>query len=306
LAADGATEVLPWRERRDRPSEAAGSGFLSPVVARLVADHDLDPAQIVGTGTGGRVTRDDVLGAIRQPKPERAPEAEPRARGDERVPFSPTRKATAEHMVRSLATAPHAAIVMAVDFEAVARARRGHPGLTYLPFIARAVVDGIEAFPLVNATVGDDELVARRDVHLGIAVDLGHEGLIVPVLRDAGAKRLLAIAEEITELATRARAHQLAPDDAAGSTFTITNPGPYGTAISVPVINQPEAAILATDRVTLRPVVVESAKGDSIAVRPVGHLTLSFDHRAFDGAYAAAFLRRVREILEARPWEVEL
>jgi len=188
----------------------------------------------------------------------------------------------------------------------VARARRGHPGLTYLPFVARAVVDGIEAFPLVNATVGDDELVVHRDVHLGVAVDLGHESLIVPVLRDAGAKRLLAIAEEITELATRAREHQLAPDDATGSTFTITNPGPYGTAISVPVINQPEVAILATDRVTLRPVVVESPKGDSIAVRPVGHLTLSFDHRAFDGAYAAAFLRRVREILEARPWEVEL
>lgn len=301
--ADVALEVLPWRERRDR-SGAAGPGFLSPVVARLVAEHDLDPAQIVGTGTGGRITREDVLFALQQPKPES--EAAPRPTGDERVPFSPRRKATAEHMVRSLATAPHAAIVMEVDFEAVARARRGHPGPTYLPFIARAVVDGIGAFPRVNAAVGDDGLVAHRDVHLGIAVDLGHEGLIVPVVRDADAKRLLAIAEEITELSARARAHRLAPDDAAGSTFTITNPGPYGTAISVPVINQPEVAILATDRVTLRPVVIESPKGDSIAVRPIGHLTLSFDHRAFDGAYAAAFLGRVREILETRPWEVEL
>jgi pyruvate dehydrogenase E2 component (dihydrolipoamide acetyltransferase) len=306
LAADGATEVLPWRERRDRPSGVAGPGFLSPAVAHLVAEHDLDPAQIVGTGTGGRVTREDVLGALQQPKPEPDPEAEPRATGDERVQFSPKRKATAEHMVRSLATSPHAAIVMEVDFEAVARARRGHPGPTYLPFIARAVVDGIEAFPRVNSTVGDDELLVHSDVHLGIAVDLGHEGLIVPVLRDAGAKRLLALAQEISELTTRARAHRLAPDDAAGSTFTITNPGPYGTAISVPVINQPEVAILATDRVTLRPVVIESPKGDSIAVRPIGRLTLSFDHRAFDGAYAAAFLGRVREILETRPWEVEL
>lgn len=302
---DGATEVLPWRERRDRPSGVAGPGFLSPVVARLVGDHDLDPARIAGTGTGGRVTREDVLRALQQqPEPER--ETAPRAGGDERVRFSPQLKATAELMVRSLATAPHAAIVMEVDFEAVARARRGHPGSTYLPFIARAVVNALEAFPRVNATVGDDELVVHRDVHLGIAVDLGHEGLIVPVLRDAGAKRLLAIAEEITERITLARAHELAPGDAAGSTFTITNPGPYGTATSIPVINQPEVAILATDRVTLCPVVVESPQGDSIAVRPIGHLTLSFDHRAFDGAYAAAFLGRVREILETRPWEVEL
>lgn len=299
--AASATALLPWRERRDRPSDA-GRGFLSPVVSRLVAEHALDPAEIEGTGTGGRVTRDDVLRALQQPAAER----EPRTTGDERVRFNPMRARTAEHMVRSLATAPHAAIVMEADFEAVARSRRARPGPTYLPFIARAVVDAIRAFPNVNATVGDDELLVHRDVHLGIAVDLGHEGLVVPVVRDAGGKRLLAIADEIAELATRARGRRLALDDVVGGTFTITNPGPYGTEMSVPVINQPQVAILATDRVALRPVVMESPKGDSIAVHPIGHLTLSFDHRAFDGAYAASFLGRVREILETHPWGVEL
>ncbi|MGQ0805478.1 MAG: dihydrolipoamide acetyltransferase family protein [Actinomycetota bacterium] len=298
---DGATEVLPWRERSDRP--AAGPDFLSPAVSQLLAEHDLDPTKIEGTGTGGRVTREDVLRALQQPV---TPGPEPRVTGDERVPFNSVRKRTAEHMVQSLATAPHATIVMDVDFEAVARARRAHPGRTYLPFIARAVVDAIEEFPRVNATGGEDELVVHRDVHLGIAIDLGQEGLIVPVVRYAHEKRLLAIADEIRELATRARGRRLAPDDVVGATFTITNPGPYGTELSVPVINQPQVAILATDRVALRPVVVESPKGDSIAVRPVGHLSLSFDHRAFDGAYAASFLGRVREILENRPWEVEL
>jgi pyruvate dehydrogenase E2 component (dihydrolipoamide acetyltransferase) len=299
--ADGAAETLPWRERRERPPGVAGWGFLSPAVSHLVFEHDLDVAKIEGTGTAGRVTREDVLRVL-----EQAPQPEPQVPGDERVPFTPMRKRTAEHMVRSLATAPHAAIVMEVDFEAVARARRARPGPTYLPFVARAVVDAIQALPNVNATVGDEGLFVHRDVHLGIAVDLGHQGLIVPVVRNADGKRLLAIAAEISELAARARGRRLTPDDVAGSTFTITNPGPYGTETSIPVINQPEVAILATDRVAPRPVVIESPKGDSIAVRPVGHLTLSFDHRAFDSGYAAAFLSRVREILETRPWEIEL
>ena len=172
--------------------------------------------------------------------------------------------------------------------------------------MARAVVEAIADFARVNASVGDDELVVHRDVGLGIAVDLDFEGLIVPVVPDAGNKSVTELAEAISELAERARKRQLSPDAVAGGTFTITNPGPFGTAISVPVINQPQVAILATDRVVPRPLVVEGRGGHSIAVHPVGRLTLSFDHRAFDGAYAAAFLGKVREILETRDWDTEL
>jgi 2-oxoglutarate dehydrogenase E2 component (dihydrolipoamide succinyltransferase) len=291
---DNATTVLPWRERPPRPARVDGDAFLSPAVRRLASDHDLDPATITGTGEGGRVTRADLLDATERPT------------GDETVPFSASRRRTAEHMVRSKATSPHATIVMEVDFEGVARARRGQTGLSYLPFVARAVVDALEVFPNVNASVVDDGLSVHRDVHLGVAVDLDFQGLIVPVVRDAADKRLRAIGHEITDLATRARERRLSPDEVVGGTFTITNPGPYGTLLSVPVINQPQVAILATDRVVRRPVVIESDRGDSIAVHPIGRLVLTFDHRAFDGGYAAAFLDRVRTILESRSWEVEL
>jgi 2-oxoglutarate dehydrogenase E2 component (dihydrolipoamide succinyltransferase) len=291
---DNATTVLPWRERPPRPARADGDAFLSPVVRHLIAERDLDPATIAGTGEGGRVTRADALEAAKRPT------------GDETVPFSASRRRTAEHMVRSKATSPHATIVMEVDFEEVARARRGQTGLSYLPFVARAVIDALGAFPNVNASVADDGLSVHRDVHIGIAVDLDFQGLIVPVVRDAADKRLRAIAHEITDLATRARERRLSPDEVVGGTFTITNPGPFGTVLSVPVINQPQVAILATDRVVRRPVVIESERGDSIAVHPIGRLVLSFDHRAFDGAYAAAFLDRVRAILESRSWEAEL
>lgn len=240
------------------------------------------------------MTRADALEAAKRPT------------GDETVPFSASRRRTAEHMVRSKATSPHATIVMEVDFEEVARARRGQTGLSYLPFVARAVIDALEAYPNVNASVADDGLSVHHDVHIGIAVDLDFQGLIVPVVRDAADKRLRAIAHEITDLATRARERRLSPDEVVGGTFTITNPGPFGTVLSVPVINQPQVAILATDRVVRRPVVIESERGDSIAVHPIGRLVLSFDHRAFDGAYAAAFLDRVRAILESRSWEAEL
>jgi len=268
---EDATRVLPWRERPPR------------------------------------LTREHVLEIVTARNARPGSEGASESTGEEEiVPFSPVRKRIAEHMVGSLATVPHAGIVVEVDFEAVGRIRRAHSGLSYLPFVARAVVDAIADFPRVNASVGDDELVVHPDVHLGIAVDLDFQGLIVPVVHDAGTKRLEAIAAEITDLADRARHRRLSPDDVGGGTFTITNPGPYGTAISVPVINQPEVAILATDRVALRPVVVEDEDGASMAVHPIGRLTLSFDHRAFDGAYAAAFLGRVREILEARDWDTEL
>jgi pyruvate dehydrogenase E2 component (dihydrolipoamide acetyltransferase) len=285
--------VHPARTRRPRRSRP---GFLSPLVRRLAVEHQLDPTTVPGTGADGRVTGDDVTAFV-------APRS-----ADEIVALNRIQRLTGEHMLRSLEVAPHAFIAMDVDFERVDRARR-KARLTYLPFVARAVVDALAEFPHVNATVADGNggLALHQSVHLGVAVDLDHQGLIVPVVRDAHTKRLAALGAEIADLAERARARQLAPDDVAGGTFTITNPGPYGTAISAPIIHQPQVAILSTDGVRRRPVVIElDDGGETIVVHAVGFLGLSFDHRAVDGAYASAFLARVREILETRPWDVEL
>jgi pyruvate dehydrogenase E2 component (dihydrolipoamide acetyltransferase) len=318
-----------------------GGKVLSPVVRKLIAEHDLDPDQIEGTGQGGRITRADVLSVIdtgkstpketEKPK-EKAPAREERREeaparatrqpaakagaGDEAVPFSNIRRRTAEHMVRSKATSAHVLTAIEVDFENVDRVRRAvqtewkeREGftLTYLPFISRAVIDAIEDFPHVNASVGDDELIVHRSVHLGIAVDLSFQGLLAPVIHDADAKRLRAIGREIHDLAARARAKKLSADEIQGGTFTITNPGGYGTLITAPVINQPQVAILSTDGVKKKPVAVELPDGtDAVVVHPVGILALSFDHRAFDGAYASAFIARVKETLETRDWSQEL
>jgi 2-oxoglutarate dehydrogenase E2 component (dihydrolipoamide succinyltransferase) len=179
--------------------------------------------------------------------------------------------------------------------------------LTYLPFVTRAVVDAIEEFPNVNSSVGEDSLIVHHDVNIGIAVDLDFEGLLVPVIHQADGKRLRVLAREISSLAARARAKRLTMDDIAGGTFTITNAGPFGTLITVPVINQPQVGILSTDGVRKKPVVVELPDGsDSIAIHPMGNLVLSWDHRAFDGAYAAAFLRAVKQVVETRDWSGEL
>jgi pyruvate dehydrogenase E2 component (dihydrolipoamide acetyltransferase) len=173
--------------------------------------------------------------------------------------------------------------------------------------VARAVVDAIAEFPHVNASVGQDELIVHPRINLGVAVDVDFQALVVPVVIDAGGKRMRALADEIGALADRARAKRLTGDDLSGGTFTITNVGSYGTLVTAPVINQPQVAILSTDGVKMRPVAVRAASGEwTIAVHPTGNLSLSFDHRAFDGAYAAAFLARVRDILETRDWTQEV
>jgi 2-oxoglutarate dehydrogenase E2 component (dihydrolipoamide succinyltransferase) len=310
---------------------------MSPVVRRLITERGLDAAQIKGTGEGGRITRRDVLAAAPSPSapPSSAPRAQPSpdvrqpaaapatqpapahvSRGDEIVPFDNIRRRTAEHMVRSKATSAHVYTSVEVDYERVERARRAHRdqwkeregfSLTYLPFIARAFCDAVVEFPNVNASVDGDSLVVHHDIHLGVAVDLSFSGLIAPVVRNADGKRLRLLAREMRDLAERARRKQLSPDEVLGGTFTITNAGGYGTLITLPIINQPQVAILSTDGVHKRPVVVEGPDGeDAIAIRPVGVLALAWDHRAFDGAYAAAFLRRMKEILESRDWEAEL
>ena len=279
---------------RIRHSPRRRPGFRSPVVRRLITEHHLDTITIDGTGSAGRITREDVL-ALLAPRPE-----------DHVVPLNRIQRQTGANLLHSQDVAPHAFIAMEVDFERVDQTRRANK-LTFLPFVARAVVDAIAAFPHVNASVGDGELNVHRGVHLGIAVDLDHQGLIVPVVRAAHDKRLVALSDEIAELAARARAKRLTPDDVAGGTFTITNPGPSGTMISAPIIHQPQVAILSTDGVKRRPVVVElDGGGEAIAVHAVGMLGFSFDHRAFDGAYASAFLARLRDIIETRPWGAEL
>ena len=219
-------------------------------------------------------------------------------------------------MVRSKATSPHALTAVEVDYGNVDRVRlvekdafRASEGvaLTYLPFISRAAVDALREFPSLNASVAEESLVVHHDVNLGYAVDLDFEGLMVPVVHNADGMRLRALARAVGDVADRARASSLGPDDVIGGTFTITNLGSYGTTITFPVINQPQVAILSTDGIKKRPVVIELPDGsDAIVIRPTGWLALAWDHRAVDGAYAAAFLKRVKEILETRDWSQEL
>jgi len=234
------------------------------------------------------------------------------------VPLNKIRRITAEHMVRSLETSAHAYVSTEVDYEAVERVRKSVKdsfkveegfSLTYLPFVARALIDALAEYPLVNSSMGEDadRIVVHGSINVGIAVDLDHEGLIVPVVHNSQDQRLRALARNVSDLADRARARALTADDITGGTVTITNVGNTGTTFLLPVINQPQVMILSTDGVSRRPVVVTDAEGgESIAIRSRGNLTLGWDHRAFDGAYAAQFLARVREILETRDWSAEM
>lgn len=271
---------------------------------------------------GGQVTRETIerrLAARDQPlrRAESAPELAAAlpvgapgapAIAPNRVALSPIRRRVAANLRRSLDTAAHTLVVTEADYSGVERARaRAQTKLSYLPFVARAVIDALTRYPQVNATLHDDGLELHPEVNLGISVDLDHQGLVVPVVRRAGDMRLAHLGEQIRDLAARARAKQLGPDAFAGGTFTITNAGGYGTVVTAPIINPGQVAILSTDGVRMRPVAVPDGSGGwSVAVRPVGNLSLSFDHRAFDGAYAAAFLAEVRESLSGRDWESEL
>ena len=312
------------------PASSTEGMVLSPVVRKLISENGLDASRINGTGPGGRITRDDVMAVIDSgtSRPAAAPSAPaapaptvsaPRVVAgarDESVPLSKIRQATGAHMLMSKGASPHAFSVVEVDFANVdttrARAKDGFKtdegfSLTYLPFIARAVVDALREFPHLNASLGANELIVHKYIDLGIAVDLDYQGLIVPVVRDAEEKRLRGIAREINDLATRARSRRLSPDEISGGTFTITNNGSAGSVLTMPIINQPQVAILSTDAIVKKPVVVSlPGGGDSIAIHPVGNLAMAWDHRAFDGAYAAGFLVKVKEILETRDWSSEV
>jgi pyruvate dehydrogenase E2 component (dihydrolipoamide acetyltransferase) len=284
----------------------------SPLVRRIAREHNVDIRGIQGTGISGRVTKTDILGyiesgAARQPAPAHArqmPAAGPAYRPGgnvEIVPMSVMRKKIAEHMVLSAHTSPHVYSVYEVNFGRVAGLRDMRKAefeaagakLTYTAFIAKVIVDGLRQFPMVNASIDGDNIVYKKDINLGIAVALDN-GLIVPVIRNADEKNLLGLTRAINDLAARARSKKLNPDEVQGGTFTITNPGVFGALYGLPLINQPQVAILGVGGIEKRPVVID----DAIAIRPVCHLTLGYDHRLIDGADAGRFLSFVKERLE--------
>lgn len=338
-AAEPAPAPAPAREPAPAAQQSTSQNdprLLSPVVRRLVNEHGIDSSLLTGTGPGGRITREDVLDHLDKvgssasapapapaqasaPAPVQASAPAPATQSGGRetiVPLSKIRQLTGDHMVASKSTSPHAFSVVEVDFANVDRVRsavkadfRATEGfsLTYLPFIARALVDGLQEFPNLNASVVGSDLVVHGYIDLGIAVDLGYQGLIAPVIRGAETKRLRAIAQEIHDLADRARSRRLSPDEIQGGTFTISNNGSAGSVLTMPIINQPQVGIVSTDAIVRKPVVANlSDGGEAIVVHPVGNLAMSWDHRAFDGAYAAGFLLRVKEILESRDWAAEL
>ena len=310
-AAAAATTAPAMQDRGPR------SQILSPLVRKLAAEHDLDLSSIAGTGTGGRITKHDVeaaiaagptgTGAAPQPAPGVTP-VTPSApstpgQGEEIVRLTHIRKAIGEHMVASLATSARAWTMVEVNVDHLVKLRervkesffdRYGVKLTYLPMVTRAVSEALLSFPMVNAELRGDELVVRKFVNMGIAVSYD-QGLIVPVVRNVDAMNVPGIARAIADLAARARSHQLKPDEVTGATFTITNPGPYGSLLSVPNINQPNAGILSLDSIQKRPVVID----DAIAIRSMVYLSMSWDHRVIDGELATRFLARVKQNLES-------
>jgi pyruvate/2-oxoglutarate dehydrogenase complex dihydrolipoamide acyltransferase (E2) component len=306
--------------RPDAPTPAPVTGangsdhnrHYSPVVTRVAAEHGIDLAQVRGTGRDGRVRKQDVLALVAGQQPAAAdpplhiespyrPDAEPTESGT----LSRMRRQIGAHMKQSLETAATCTTWMEADMGRVEAARRQARvgdliGITALPIVARATVEALLEFPAVNATLDGERYEQHRAVHLGIAVSLGRDGgLIVPVIRDAHELSAEGLAARIRDLAQRARANRLSPDEVHGGTFTITNPGQYGSIMATPVINQPQVAILDLEAIVKRPIVVSDDDGDDmIAIRPQTILGLSWDHRALDGALAAQFLGAVRRRLE--------
>jgi 2-oxoglutarate dehydrogenase E2 component (dihydrolipoamide succinyltransferase) len=283
---------------------------VSPVVRRIAAEHDVDLEKVEGTGRRGRVTKKDVLAFIEKwptPKPEPALHMEspyteepslPTANSEPATgsePLSLMRQRIGQHMRHSLDTAAHCTTIVEADMSGIEAARK-RDGLSYLPYVARAVIEALREYPSLNATLEGDMLTKHEHVNLGIAVSLGEEGLIVPVVHDAQDLSHEGLGKRIKELAKRARNKELSPDDVRGGTFTITNPGAFGAVLATPIINQPQVAILDLEAVVKRPVVVD---GDSIAIRPMTYLCMSWDHRALDGALAAQFLSAVKRRIEA-------
>ncbi|MEP6977971.1 MAG: dihydrolipoamide acetyltransferase family protein [Thermoleophilia bacterium] len=348
-ATTGDDEPAPAPAAAPAPSvqgpSTNGKTFVSPVVARIAAENNIDPSQVPGTGQGGRVTKKDILNFIESgaqaepqtqaptpppapaeappaeapapppapaaaaPAPAPAAQAEPVAQGESEEPMSAMRRGIAEHMRRSLDTSAHVTSAIEVDMTKVVGIReklkkeyQATYGVnpTYLSFIARAAVETLKDYPWINGELRGDKIVTRSFVNLGFAVELADgKGLIVPVIKNAETLNLLGMAKSVAEIAERARNKQLTPDDVTGGTFTITNPGGYGTFHGTPVISQPQAGILGTYAIVKRPWVVQDEFGkDAIAIRSMMNLTLTYDHRLVDGALAGRFLRDLREKLQ--------
>jgi pyruvate dehydrogenase E2 component (dihydrolipoyllysine-residue acetyltransferase) len=315
-----------------------GKAFVSPVVARIASEHGVDPSQVAGTGKGGRVTKKDILAFVEGGGQQQAPAAQPAEApaqapageappkpaapapvaagetlpGETVEPITAMRRSVAEHMRRSVDTSAHVTSAIEVDFTKIVAARgtlkkeyQAAYGVnpTYLAFVAKAAVEILKDYPYINGELRADSIVTRNFVNLGIAVETQEgKGLIVPVIRNAETLNLLGVAKGIADIAERARNKKLVPDDVQGGTFTITNPGGYGTFHGTPVINQPQSAILGTYALVKRPWVITDEDGnDAIAIRPIMNITLTYDHRLVDGAYAGRFLRDLRERLEN--WE---
>jgi len=322
-------EVTSLDERRRTKS--------SPLVRKIAAENNVDIGQIPGTGVSGRVTKNDILDFLQQP-PKAAPPAQPAAAPaapapartpapaapqayqapqasrmqfaegqNVRIePLSVMRKKIAQHMIASKQTSAHVATVFEIDFTNVEKLRRRHKDeyaergvkLTYMPFIVQAIIAGLREFPILNASMDDTNVIYHRELNIGIAVALDW-GLIVPVLKRADELNILGASRAINDLGERARTKKLSPDDVQGGTFTITNPGVFGGLFGLPIINQPQVAILGVGGIKKRPVVIETKDGDFIAIRSMAYFSLSFDHRLIDGAVADQFMARVKSVIEA-------
>jgi 2-oxoisovalerate dehydrogenase E2 component (dihydrolipoyl transacylase) len=326
-ASNGARRAtaVDEREARERRDETALlQARSSPLVRRLASEHDIDLASLGGSGVGGRVTKSDIEAAISTrgeaqpapaeaarpepaptPQPVYAPQAVQRMPGDEVVEAGQIRKQIAEHMVRSVQTAPHVTVWMEADMSNIVAARERHKAafleregfeLTFMPFVMQVLVQTLREHPDMNAAWDNGKIVRRKALNIGVAVSLD-DGLIVPVIKNADEKSLVGLARSVRDLATRARSNRLQPDDITGGTFTLNNPGTFGTLFSTPIIVQPQAGILSIEGIMKRPVVVD----DAIAIRPMMNLSLSIDHRILDGLGAARFLGTMKRGLETFP-----
>ena len=284
-----------------RPMEPtpAGDQHHSPAVRQLAKEHGIDLSQVKGTGVGGRVTKKDVLDVIAQSGSQAniATIAGEPSMGEELLPFTQMRKTIADRMVKSRQTSAHVTTFFEADFSSIAKFREGRH-LTYLPFVVRATTRAIRDVPIVNSSWGEQNIMVKKDIHMGIATALD-DGLLVPVVRYADRKGLTQLAKEIADLAERARSKKLNPEEVQGGTFTITNHGGFGSLFSTPIIHQPQIAILGVGAIQKRAVIID----DAIAIRPMGYLSLSFDHRVIDGATADQFMAKVKHYLEQSHWE---
>jgi pyruvate/2-oxoglutarate dehydrogenase complex dihydrolipoamide acyltransferase (E2) component len=326
-----ARKVEQWRSpfeevstptNRFGPAKGPNGIIFTPAARRLIAQHGLDLAGFAREAQlrGARKIDGAVARAALAARPAAAPAAPPPTpypppvRDADVITLNAVRQRTADRLAESWRTIPHVFQAIEVDFTAVDRVRKKHKetfsnahgiSLTFLPFIARATCLAIAVFPQVNAYFDGKALTLSRDINLGIAVDLDHNGLIVPVVRDADDLTLIGLAKAIRRQIDKAKAGKLSPDDLSGGTYSISNNGAFGTTFTAPIINAPQVGILSADAIRLKPAVVSTQDGDFIAPRMTGIVGQSFDHRAFDGAYSAAFLSRLKQILETRDWTEE-